>query len=466
MSDVALRVQGLSKQYLIGAAQSTHDNFREMLTGKLAALLPRRSRAARVEREIWALRDVSFEVKRGEIVGIIGRNGAGKSTLLKILSRITDPTSGRAELYGRIGSLLEVGTGFHPELSGRENIYLNGAILGMSRKEIEAKFDQIVAFSEISRFIDTPVKRYSSGMYVRLAFAVAAHLQPEILVVDEVLAVGDIAFQRKCLNKLEDVGRDGRTILFVSHNISAITRLCSRAILLEGGQIVQDGPARAVVGRYMQAEGTRASREWPDRQGAPGDGVARVVAVRIRTETGEVAEAIDIRRPVGIETEYEVLTPGHVLGASTSLYNEEGTCVFVAGDQDPAWRRRPRPIGRFVSTAWIPGNFLAEGMLTVRAAVITEAPLVVHFDVHQAVAFNVVDSQEGDSARGDYMGVMVGVVRPILTWTTQFLPANGHAASASRPEQIRDVRLARPEPRRPGPEPASPPPDEAGRRAY
>jgi homopolymeric O-antigen transport system ATP-binding protein len=437
MSNLAIRVQGLSKQYVIGAAQSRHENLRELLAARLRALLPgRRGGAPAVEREIWALRDISFDIAQGEIIGIIGRNGAGKSTLLKILSRITDPTAGRAELYGRIGSLLEVGTGFHPELSGRENIYLNGAILGMSRREIQQKFDQIVEFSEISRFIDTPVKRYSSGMYVRLAFAVAAHLQPEILIVDEVLAVGDIAFQRKCLNKLEDVSRDGRTILFVSHNISAITRLCSRAVLLDGGRIVEDGPAREVAARYMRVGGTRASAVWPDGATAPGNRVARLRAVRVRSEDGTISETLDIRRPVGIETEYEVLAPGHVLVASTSLYNDEGICVFVADDQDPAWRRRPRPVGTYVSTAWIPGNFLAEGMLTVRAGVITEAPLVVHCDVNNAVGFNVVDSGAGDSARGDYMGHMAGVVRPVLRWTTAFIPPNGHAVSAGAPDEV------------------------------
>jgi len=233
MTDIAIRVENLSKLYHIGRARQRHDTLRDALS---AAFRRPASRAARREDEtLWALRDVSFEVQRGEVVGIIGRNGAGKSTLLKILSRITEPTSGRAEIHGRVGSLLEVGTGFHPELTGRENVYLNGAILGMHRTEIDRKFDEIVAFAEIEKFLDTPVKHYSSGMYVRLAFAVAAHLDPEILLVDEVLAVGDAAFQRKCLGKMDSVGKEGRTVLFVSHNMAAVTNLCDWGLLLDAG---------------------------------------------------------------------------------------------------------------------------------------------------------------------------------------------------------------------------------------
>jgi len=251
MSDIAIRVDKLSKLYRIGAAQAQHDTLRDAVTGifrrRPSPLAHRPS-----DTDLWALKDVSFEVKQGEVVGIIGRNGAGKSTLLKILSRITEPTSGRVTLHGRVASLLEVGTGFHPELTGRENVYLNGAILGMKRREIDRKFDQIVAFAEIERFLDTPVKRYSSGMYVRLAFAVAAHLDPEILLVDEVLAVGDVAFQRKCLGKMGDVARNGRTVLFVSHNLAAISDLCDTSILLSGGQVDKIGPSTVLVDAYIR----------------------------------------------------------------------------------------------------------------------------------------------------------------------------------------------------------------------
>ena len=262
MGDIALRVEDLSKQYRIGGNREAYKTLRDTFTdvvvssfrraGKL--LRGRSRRAAELGETFWALKDVSFEIKRGEVVGIIGYNGAGKSTLLKILSRITEPTEGYADIYGRVGSLLEVGTGFHPELTGRENLYLNGAILGMKRAEIARKFDEIVAFAEIERFIDTPVKHYSSGMYMRLAFAVAAHLEPEILLVDEVLAVGDARFQKKCFNKMQDVGQQGRTVLFVSHNMPAITRLCQRAILLDGGRVLQDGPSHQVVSAYLNSE--------------------------------------------------------------------------------------------------------------------------------------------------------------------------------------------------------------------
>lgn len=252
MSNVAIRVEGLSKQYRIGGAPPAA-TLREALDGVLRRSWSRPHEQAR---PFWALRDVSFTVRRGEVVGVIGPNGAGKSTLLKILSRITEPTRGRVELHGRVGSLLEVGTGFHPELSGRENIYLNGAILGMRRREIAARFEEIVAFAELDEFIDTPVKRYSSGMYVRLAFAVAAHLEPEILLVDEVLAVGDARFQRKCLGKMGDVARAGRAVLLVSHNMAAIANLCHEALVLEQGRAVHQGAAQAAVLRYLQA-GTR-----------------------------------------------------------------------------------------------------------------------------------------------------------------------------------------------------------------
>ena len=253
MSDIAIRVENLSKLYHIGALQQRHDTLRDALVATVSPRQrPNRSTNSD-DTDLWALRDVSFEVKRGEVVGIIGRNGAGKSTLLKILSRITEPTSGRAEIHGRVGSLLEVGTGFHPELTGRENIYLNGAILGMRRAEIDRKFDEIVAFAEIEKFLDTPVKRYSSGMYVRLAFAVAAHLEPEILLVDEVLAVGDADFQKKCLGKMGDVARKGRTVLFVSHNMGAIAALCTTGVFLEAGSAALRGEAAQVV---------KAVRRW------------------------------------------------------------------------------------------------------------------------------------------------------------------------------------------------------------
>ena len=322
MSDFAIRSENLGKQYRIGSQLGKYPTLRDKLADALAAPLRRVGKllrgeatgAAGLDETIWALRDVSIEIGQGEVVGIIGRNGAGKSTLLKILSRITEPTVGFVDICGRVGSLLEVGTGFHNELTGRENVYLNGAILGMKREEIDRKFDEIVAFAEVEKFIDTPVKHYSSGMYLRLAFAVAAHLEPEILLVDEVLAVGDAAFQKKCLNKMEGVGQQGRTVLFVSHNMPAITRLCERAILLDEGRVIMDGLASQVVSTYLSSDlGTTAVREWPDPGQAPGNEVARLRAVRVRSEDGQVTDVVDIRQPVGIEMEYEVLKSGYAL---------------------------------------------------------------------------------------------------------------------------------------------------------
>jgi len=444
MSDIAVRVEGLSKKYYIGKKLKKSPTLRDNLADAFIApfrragnlLRGKATGAAELDETIWALKDVSFEVKRGEVVGVIGRNGAGKSTLLKVLSRITEPTEGYADVYGRVGSLLEVGTGFHQELTGRENIYLNGAILGMTRGEIDRKFDEIVAFAELDRFIDTPVKHYSSGMGLRLGFAVAAHLEPEILLVDEVLAVGDARFQKKCLNKMQDVGQQGRTVLFVSHSMPAITRLCERTILLDEGSVLEDGPSAQVVGTYLSSGlGTTAAREWPDLAKAPGDDIVRLCAVRVRAEDGQIADTIDIRRPVGIEIEFEVLKSGYVLLPHFKLFSREGIEAFNSVDVDPAWRGRPRPAGCYISTGWIPGNFLAEGMMFIGAAMVTIQPKIVHFVEMDAVAFQVVDSTVGDSARGDWTGGLAGVVRPLLKWTTQFTPNQRETAARVTEEE-------------------------------
>ena len=430
MGDTAIRVEGLGKRYRIGATQAAYRTLRESLMDVVASPLRRAARlihrqlamAPGANETFWALKDIAFEIKQGEVVGVIGRNGAGKSTLLKILSRITDPTTGFAEIHGRVGSLLEVGTGFHPELTGRENIYLNGAILGMRRAEIERKFDEIVAFAEVQTFIDTPVKHYSSGMYLRLAFAVAAHLEPEILLVDEVLAVGDASFQKKCMNKMQDVGQQGRTVLFVSHNMPAIMRLCERTILLDEGHVLHDGPSSQVISTYLSSGvGTTAAREWHDLAKAPGNEIVRLHAVRIKAEDDLITDTIDIRQAVAIELDYQVLKPGYTLFPHYSVHNQDGVYVFTGLDQDPAWRRRPRPVGRYVSTSWIPGNFLAEGTMIVGAAMRTIEPDMLHFYERDAVAFQVIDSLEGDTARGDWTKGIPGVVRPLLKWTTQYI---------------------------------------------
>ena len=431
--------------YRIGERRAKYKTFRETIT--MAATAPiriaRRLAGAPTEaarQSIWALQNVSFRVGHGEVVGIIGRNGAGKSTLLKILARITEPTRGLAQIRGRIGSLLEVGTGFHPELTGRENMYLNGAILGMRRREIDSKFDEIVAFAGVEQFVDTPVKHYSSGMYLRLAFSVAAHLDPEILLVDEVLAVGDAAFQRKCLEKMEDVGRRGRTVLFVSHNMSAIARLCPRTILLDSGGVALDGPSHQVVARYLSSDiGTTAQREWPDASRAPASSAARLRAVRVRGPEGQVTDAIDIRKPVGIEMEFEVLEPGWPFAASYDFFNEEGLLLFGSMETDPQWRNKPRMPGRYSTTAWVPGNLLSEGTVVVSVELVTTHPQTRHFQERQAVAFHVVDSMDGDSARGDWGGEWGGAVRPLLEWSTRH-EASSSAGSGDRVLRTRDVR--------------------------
>jgi len=440
---LAIQVQGLGKRYRIGLADEMSDSFAHTLANFVRSPLKnyRKYRAlykfddvteddTDVAGVLWALRDLSFEVARGEVVGIIGTNGAGKSTLLKILSRITPPTTGRALIYGRVGSLLEVGTGFHQELSGRENVYLNGTILGMRKKEIDQKFDEIVDFSGVEEFLDTPVKRYSSGMRVRLAFAVAAHLEPEILIIDEVLAVGDAAFQRKCLSKMEDVGHEGRTVLFVSHNMPAVTRLCERAVLLNGGRLIADAPAHEVVSSYLtEGHGASSWRSWEEDPSAPGDATVRLRMVRIVSQDGSNRDALSIRHPVGLQMEYEVLREGRVLQPRFTLWDGEGVRVFTSLDRDPAWRNRPRPPGRYMSTAWIPGDLLNEGLLYVSAAMKSMNPLTRHFHAKQVVAFQVVDDALGGGARADYTGDLGGVVRPMLEWETT------HVA----PQQVRAV---------------------------
>ena len=425
MSELALRAEGLSKRYRLGAGAGTgyrYGRLTETLSNAFRGSIARKA-VSEKERFIWALKDVSFEVKEGEVLGIIGRNGAGKTTLLKILSRITHPTEGRMEVNGRVGALLEVGTGFHPELTGRENVFLNGAILGMRKAEIESKFDEIVDFADVERFLDTPVKRYSSGMYVRLAFAVAAHMEPEILIVDEVLAVGDANFQKKCLGRMAEVGSSGRTVLFVSHNTQAVLRLCQRVILLDQGAVLDDGNPRSVVNEYLNAGlGSAARREWNNPEEAPGDGVVRLKSVTVRNEAGDVSEEIDIERPLTIEVEYWHRSDGRDIRPSVNLhfYNEDGINLFLTNDfNNKEWRRTPREPGRVTATCKIPGNFLAEGRVVILVAVSTYNPTVVHALEQDVVAFQVVDRSTGDGVRGEYANEWPGVVRPYLDWQVE-----------------------------------------------
>ena len=417
---IAIQAHELSKSYRLGEMQAAYGTLRESLS-HAAKRLTRREHVSAANEEIWALRDVTFEVPQGQVLGVIGRNGAGKSTLLKVLTRITTPTSGHVEIRGRVGSLLEVGTGFHPELTGRENIYLNGTILGMKRKEIDRRFDAIVEFSGIERFIDTPVKRYSSGMYVRLAFSVAAHLEPEIMLVDEVLAVGDAEFQRRCLGRMEEFGSEGRTVLFVSHMLSSIAQLCDRALQINGGMIVQDGPPAEVIANYLhQTHSAGVERTWDSVDEAPGDDLVRIVGVRVLPHEGMPLGIVDVRSPVGIEIVFRVLRDGKPVFPKIKVLDRESTIAFNAMDTDERWLEPAEP-GEYAATAWIPGNLLNEGAVSAEVAIcsIDFPKLEHHASVYEAVSFEVLDPGEGDSARGAFSGQWRGVVRPLLEWTCE-----------------------------------------------
>lgn len=405
-----IKANNLSKQYVLGTRQP--NSVREVVTGFF-------QRRAEPKHTIWALNDVSFSVDDGETLGLIGHNGAGKSTLLKILSKITKPTRGTATIRGRVGSLLEVGTGFHNELSGRENVYMNGAILGMKRSEIKKKFDEIVAFSEIEEFLDTPVKHYSSGMYMRLAFSVAAHLDPEVLIVDEVLAVGDISFQKKCLRKMRTVGESGRTVIFVSHDIAAITRLCKRSIVLNHGSIVSDGPSAEVAREYVaHSWGARSEHDYSAYPVPPQSDTVSLIRVRMVDDAGETCGTFHISKKIGIEITYDVRRPGQVLLPNFQVYNTEGVHVFTIQDVGD-WKRRPKEVGRYVTTAWIPGNLMSEGSFIVNSAIVTYLPKMdVHFNARDSVSFDIFDPMTGDTARGDYGGKMTGAVRPLVEFDT------------------------------------------------
>jgi lipopolysaccharide transport system ATP-binding protein len=430
MRDVAVRVENLGKLYRLGQTVG-YKTLRESLTNAVTTPFRRRRAISRepsstsdepqaTKRKsdyIWALRNVSFEVRTGEAVGIIGRNGSGKSTLLKVLSKITTPTEGYAEIYGRVGSLLEVGTGFHPELTGRENIYLNGAILGLKKAEIEQKFDEIVAFSEIDQFLDTPVKRYSSGMYVRLAFAIAAHLEPDILLVDEVLAVGDAQFQKKCLGKMEGVAREGRTVLFVSHNMAAVQTLCDRSILLEEGALRMDGSSHQVVRHYLGHHGENfAMRLWEDPSKAPGNELARLYSICIQDDSGKVTTNVRSDQEFIIEIKYSVKQDGLRPGTTAVVFNQEGTCVFSSmSNREEIWHGKPHPIGLYRSTCCVPKSLLPDGEYSL-TVILWEGNYNLVCREDDVVRFHIVDAGQ---IRVDYFGGWAGVVRPLLQWHTE-----------------------------------------------
>ena len=430
MSDIAIKVENISKLYRlgeIGTGTISHDLNRwwARLRGRedpFAKLGETNDRTAKGNSDyVWSLRDLSFEIKKGDVMGIVGRNGAGKSTLLKVLSKVTTPTSGRVNINGRIASLLEVGTGFHPELTGRENIFLNGAILGMTKVEIRSKFDEIVDFSGVERYIDTPVKRYSSGMYVRLAFAVSAFLEPEILIVDEVLAVGDAEFQKKCLGRMEDVSRnDGRTILFVSHNMAAVSNLCKNSIFMRNGTLHSMGPTDQIIEEYIsfgkQNAGEVAGDDIVYTKKCP-----EAHFTHISMESGgEITSSVDIKKDITIRLEYMITVNDAVVYPSIHLLDNVGTVIFATFNGPSATVildenfGKPLRKGKYASLLTIPGNFLNEKSYSINVFLV---PLDINnlAVVEDALSFSVTDT--GDM-RKEYGGDWIGLLRPKMAWRT------------------------------------------------
>jgi lipopolysaccharide transport system ATP-binding protein len=408
-----IHIENVGKRYQLASERAAYSTLRESLVGSFKKSVNRlRGRGeSNADRAFWALRGIDLNVVPGERLGIVGVNGAGKSTLLKILSRIVEPTEGRARLYGRVGSLLEVGTGFHGELTGRENIYLNGAILGMKHAEIARNFDQIVAFAELGRFLDVPVKRFSSGMYMRLAFAVAAHLQPEILIVDEVLAVGDAAFQKKCLGKMSEVSQNGRTVIFVSHNMAAVQNLCSRVLWLAAGRIVQDGDPTRVIGDYLKTTLTTMSQQsWPDPAAAPGNDRVRLRRAAVVPAADELEDHFTVRTPLRVEFEYWNLIDGTALDLAVVIRTEEGYPIFSTTSGSGQSLRA----GLYRSSFEIPGDLLNDGVHRVELNIRrNERQLVYRLD--DVLVFDVLDVAED---RMGFFGKQVGAVRPPLAWQT------------------------------------------------
>jgi len=427
MTDIVIQAENIGKKYVIGhqAEKSRSDTLRDVLVQNARTLWIKTKDLAAGKpiiqgdtmEEVWALKDVSFEIRRREAVGIIGRNGAGKSTLLKILSRITEPTTGRVTIKGRVASLLEVGTGFHPELTGRENIYLNGTILGMTRVEIKRKFDEIVAFAEVEKYLDTPVKRYSSGMYVRLAFAVAAHLEPEILVVDEVLAVGDAAFQKKCLGKMGDVAKEGRTVLFVSHNMAAVQSLCKKALQLESGNIVQTGDSKSVVSAYLASSGKIASAKvWCDGS-APGNEDIRLTSVGAYMEGENDHSIYRSRNNIYVEMKFAVDKSHPALCVGFDLLSSHGEIVLRSYQTDMFSENWPKV--RHGENVWrcvIPGGLLNGGVYYISPRIgLHNLSWIVHLD--SVVQFEVM-LDHGISPFWSSLNHhnRPGVIAPILKW--------------------------------------------------
>lgn len=427
MSNYVIKTENLGKSYMIGhqSERQQYTALRDVISNKAKELWsrvrnPQYYTHQNVE-EFWALNDINLEVKDGDRLGVIGRNGAGKTTLLKVLSRITEPTAGRAIIRGRIASLLEVGTGFHPELTGRENVYLNGSILGMSRQEIKRKFDEIVNFSGVEQFIDTPVKRYSSGMYVRLAFAVAAHIEPEILIVDEVLSVGDAEFQKRAIGKMEDVTKDGRTVIFVSHNLASVSLLCNRALLLNQGTIMEEGTPDLIINNYLENRSVSNSiYEWDDPETAPGNDVLRLRSAKILSSKGEVSSEIDIKDEFSIEITYWNLKNDTRMWAAIHVFNIMNVLVLTSSNTpsetlniDPLWDS-PQPKGIYKTVCQIPKRLLNASTYFVNIAVgINTTDVIAHEE--RLLEFDIYDTITQVQKIGKSHN---SVIRPQLEWET------------------------------------------------
>lgn len=408
-----LSVENISKKYVLNSKGKSNDDLRDTLTGWSKKLLSA-GKSADIKQDFWALKNVSFEVQQGDRLGLVGANGAGKSTLLKILSQITEPTTGSVRIRGRMASLLEVGTGFHPELTGRENIFLNGAILGMKKTEIHRQFDAIVDFAGIEKFIDTPVKRYSSGMYVRLGFAIAAHLEPEILVVDEVLAVGDADFQKKSIGKMRDVSNSGRTLLFVSHNLTAVQGLCDKGAYLRSGELIKYGPIDEVITEYVKnVSKFQLEQSWIDPDLAPGNDFVKIKTIRLVPDESHTRPNLDTTTPFRLELEYWNFVENAELNVSIFLYSMTGECVFNIGDEAQFYRK-----GTVKSVCEIPGDFLNDGSYYISVMIVRERLAPVYF-FEDAIAFDIIDYREGT----EWVGKWPGAIRPkmirVKSWQTE-----------------------------------------------
>ncbi|WP_367757361.1 polysaccharide ABC transporter ATP-binding protein [Flavobacterium sp. WC2430] len=428
--DIILKAENISKQYRLGQVGTgtlSHDLNRwwHQVRGKENPYLKigdTNDRSTKGESDyVWALQDINFEVERGEILGIIGKNGAGKSTLLKILSRVTAPTTGSIKFGGRVASLLEVGTGFNGEMTGRENIFLNGAILGMTKKEITSKIDEIIDFSGCERYIDTPVKRYSSGMYVRLAFAVAAFLEPDILIVDEVLAVGDAEFQKKAIGKMQDISRGGgRTVLFVSHNMDSIMRLCTKVALMRNGLIVDYGSTNKVIDSYLRLDfGTTAMKKWEGK--LKNCNIVKILEAKVHNLQYEIQENFQVTESVGVTVQYQVIESGYKIHSAFNFYNSSGVNIFDSHENNTDNYYHFKQSGIYETTVWIPENLLSEGVVLVGVAIVTHDPFVVHFHEKDTIAFNMIDNKQYSPTRGDYVGELPGVVRPLMKWNSKII---------------------------------------------